>query len=178
MNTKVLHAGCGGSPLPEYFPGKDVEEVRLDIDAQHKPDVVASLTSLGDIGPFDAVYCAHCLEHLYPHEVPIALSEFKRVLKPGGFAMVIVPDLQGLQLTDLVLYKTAAGLEVTAFDLFYGHRRLIEGHHYMAHHSGFTAVLLRQAMKDVGFAPVNVKRSTDFNLIAVAVKAQELKEAA
>ena len=175
---RVLHAGCGGSPLPEYFPGQNIEEVRLDIDAQHKPDVVASLTSLGEIGPFDAIYCAHCLEHLYPHEVPLALDEFLRVLKPGGFAMVIVPDLEGLEPSDRELYKTNDGLSVTSFDLFYGHRLLIPNHPFMAHHSGFTAALMRQAMHDAGFAPVHVKRSTDFNLIAVAVKAQELKEAA
>lgn len=175
---RVLHAGCGGSPLPEYLPWTNVEETRLDIDAAHKPDVVASLTDMGDIGPFDALYCAHCLEHLYPHEVPVALAEFKRVLKLGGFAMVIVPDLEGLEMSDRSLYKTAEGLEVTAFDLFYGHRSLIPNHPFMAHHSGFTAALLRQAMQDAGFAPVSVKRAVDFNLIAVAVNAQELKKAA
>lgn len=167
---RVLHAGCGGSPLPDYFPERDVLEVRLDIDPEMKPDIVASLTAMGDIGEFDAIFCSHCVEHLYPHDVPKALAEFVRVLKPGGYAMVIVPDLEGLEVSDRVLYTCLGGLEVTAFDLFYGHRRLIEGHPFMAHHSGFTAKLLDGAMRDAGFSPVNAKRVGDFNLIAVGVK--------
>lgn len=166
---RVLHAGCGGSPLPEYFPENDVEEVRLDIDPAMKPDIVASLTNVGEIGEFDAVFCAHCLEHLYPHEVPYALAEFARVLKPGGYAMIIVPDLEDLPVSGSVLYTTKAGLEVTAFDLFYGHRRLIEAQPYMAHHSGFTASLLHGAMNDAGLN-TSVKRAGDYNLIAVGTK--------
>jgi SAM-dependent methyltransferase len=167
MTRRVLHAGCGGSPLPAYFPEQGAVEVRLDIDPAMKPDVVASLTDMGDIGEFDALFCAHCLEHLYPHDVPRALAEFARVLKPGGFAMVIVPDLEGLVLTESVLYTTGAGLAVTAFDLYYGHRRLIEANPYMAHHSGFTAPLLEDAMRDAGFETLQVKRAGDYNLIAV-----------
>jgi SAM-dependent methyltransferase len=165
----VLHAGCGGSPLPSYFPAQNAIEVRLDIDPAMAPDVVASLTQMGDIGEFDAVYCAHAIEHLYPHEVPRALAEFARVLKPGGFAMVVVPDLEDLPLTERVLYTTAGGVDVTAFDLFYGHRRLIEANPYMAHHSGFTAPLLEGAMRDAGFEVLQVKRPGDYNLIAVGV---------
>jgi SAM-dependent methyltransferase len=167
---RVLHAGCGGSPLPEYFPERDAIEVRLDIDPAMKPDIVASLVDMGEIGDFDAVFCSHCVEHLYPHEVPRALAEFARVLKPGGFAMVIVPDLGGLTVSDRVLYKSLAGMDVTAFDLFYGHRRLIEDHPHMAHHSGFTAGLLEGAMRDAGLTP-QVRRAGDYNLIGVGVKA-------
>jgi SAM-dependent methyltransferase len=78
----LLHAGCGDTPRPAWAVGFD--EVRLDIDRRCNPDIVANITSLGDIGPFDALYSSHCLEHLYPHQVPVALAEFLRVLKPGG----------------------------------------------------------------------------------------------
>lgn len=166
---RVLHAGCGGANLPDYFPIKGAQEVRLDIDHSMKPDIVASLTDLGEVGQFDAVFCSHCLEHLYPHEVPKALAEFARVLKPGGYAMVIVPDLEGLEVTDRVLYTTPAGLEVTAFDLFYGHRRLIGENPFMAHHSGFTKALLDGAMWDAGLT-VNVRRAGDYNLIGVGIR--------
>ncbi len=156
-------------PLPaDLFP--DAVEVRLDIDVRVKPDVVAPITAVGDIGEFDAVYCAHTLEHLYPHQVPIALNEFRRVLKPGGRAIVVVPDVEGLLLSDEVLYTTDAGLEVTAFDLFYGHRRLIEQNPFMAHHCAFTAGLLAAVMQFAGFGTVRATRDSFRNLIGVGIK--------
>jgi len=150
-----------------------MQEIRLDIDAKHKPDIVASITNMGDVGPFDAAYCSHCLEHLYPHDVPVALYEFNRVLRPGGTVVLIVPDLEGLEVSDRVLYVTDTGMEVTAFDMFYGHRRLIGANPYMAHHSGFTAPLLEQAMKEAGFESVRIKHAEKHHLIAVGTKATE-----
>lgn len=166
---RVLHAGCGGERLPKDI-FQDCEEVRLDIDSRHAPDIVAPITDMGDIGEFDAVYCSHTLEHLYPHQVPIALGEFRRVLKKGGKALVIVPDVEDLKLSDEVLYTTQAGLDVTAFDLFYGHRRLIEQNPFMAHHCAFTAKLLEDVMRFAGFEIVSTKRDSFWNLIGVGVK--------
>ena len=87
----LLHVGCGGDALPDWLAGYD--EVRLDIDPLCHPDIVAPMYDLGDIGEYDAILCIHALEHVFPHEVEKALSEFKRVLKVGGYAMVFVPDL-------------------------------------------------------------------------------------
>jgi SAM-dependent methyltransferase len=38
---------------------------------------------------FDAIYCSHVLEHV-PND-KLAMKEFARVLKPGGFAVILVP---------------------------------------------------------------------------------------
>src|SRR5262252_6440154 len=115
---QILHAGCGGEPMPPWLDGA---EVRLEIDAAVKPDIVASMTDMGAIGSYDAIYCSHALEHLYPHEIPLALGEFLRVLKPGGAAIIIVPDLEDAEPTDEVLYVSPGG-PIAGFDLFYGHR--------------------------------------------------------
>lgn len=166
---RVLHAGCGGGILPEeMFPG--AKEVRLDIDPGVKPDIVASLTNMGDIGEFDALYTSHCLEHLYPDEVPVALAEFLRVLTPKGIAVIVVPDLEDLTLSDRVLYETLDAGPVTTFDVIYGHRRSVASNKYMAHHSGFTKKLLTNVMKESGFGAVIVRREGDFNLWAIGVK--------
>ena len=166
---RVLHAGCGREPLPAgAFDG--YEEVRLDIDRRVEPHIVAALTDMGDIGEFDAVYCSHTLEHLYPHQVPIALAEFLRVLKPGGRAIIVVPDVENLKLSDEVMYTTTDGLEVTAFDLFYGHRRLIEQNPFMAHHCAFTAKLLTDVMRFSGFSVSQATSDTNWNLVAIGVK--------
>ena len=41
----------------------------------------------------DAVYSSHNIEHPFPHEVPIALAELYRVLKPDRFVLLTRPDL-------------------------------------------------------------------------------------
>ena len=40
----------------------------------------------------DAVYSSHCLEHI--EDFPMALHEWFRVLKPGGFLIIVVPHYQ------------------------------------------------------------------------------------
>ncbi len=164
----LLHVGCGTTPLPTELEG--YTEVRLDIDPDVGPDVVGSMTDMGDIGRFDAVYTAHGLEHLYPYEVPLALEEFRRVLKPGGTAIIIVPDLQDIPPTEAVLYESLAG-PVTGLDMFYGMARLINpSRTYMAHHCGFVRETLERALHAAGFAQVQVLRTGSFNLVGVAVR--------
>jgi hypothetical protein len=63
----------------------------------------------------DAVYSSHNIEHLYPHEVPLALVEFIRALNSDGFFVVTCQDLQSVckliaenKLTDAA-YTSPAG---------------------------------------------------------------------
>lgn len=159
---RVLHVGCGGETLAAY----DIEgiETRLDIDPRHKPDIVASMTDIpADVGGFDAVFCFHALEHLYPHEVPVALANFLRVLRPGGAAIVVVPDLSGVMPTDEVLYDSPAG-PVAGLDLYYGMRRLIPTMPFMAHHMGFLPPTLAAALSAAGFERVSTRRGYERNL--------------
>jgi ubiquinone/menaquinone biosynthesis C-methylase UbiE len=152
--------------LPPWLGG---EEVRLDIDPDTKPDIVASMTDMGEIGPFDAVYSSHALEHLYPHDVPVALAEFLRVLRGGGMALVIVPDLEDVRPTEEVLYETPAG-PVAALDLYYGYRPWLRTCPYMAHHTGFISATLEKALAAVGFQNVRTQRLSGWNLMGVGLK--------
>jgi SAM-dependent methyltransferase len=170
MKRKVLYAGSGWDHLPPLFG--DCEEVRLDIDPGTKPDIVASILDLGDIGPFSAIYSCHTLEHIFPHELPIALREFRRVLTADGFVLSFVPNLEGLTLSNEVIYESPAG-PITAIDMFYGFRPDIMAHpDTMAHHNGFTAALLKEAFLEAGFSKVVTKADGTFkwNLMAVAQK--------
>lgn len=173
---RLLHAGCGGSDLPKFF-GDKYEEVRLDIDPAMKPQIVASLVDLGDIGQFDVVYSSHCVEHLYPKDVRVALAEFYRVTAEGGATVVIVPDLEGVQATEEVLFECPIG-PLTGLDLIYGCRFDAGRSEYMAHHSGFVSKTLEAAMREAGFDEVTMKRLPDYNLMAVGKKAVQLKQAA
>ena len=167
MQQRLLHVGCGGDSIPAWLSQYD--EIRLDIDPSHNPHIVADMVSLGDIGPFDAVYCSHALEHLYPHDVGIALQEFKRVLNDGGAVIVFVPDLEDVRATDDVLFTAPAG-PITGLDLIYGYRKMLKEKPYMAHRTGFTSVTLHKAFTDAGFTKAAVTRLSDYAMMGVGVK--------
>lgn len=162
---RILHVGCGGDKLPPWLGGHI--ETRLDIEPRNMPDIVADMLNMGEIGEYDAVYTSHCLEHVYPHQVPVALAEFIRVLVSGGVAIIIVPDLEGVQPTDEVLYQSPAG-PICGLDMIYGHRPSMEAFPHMAHHTGFTQATLRTALEAAGFVDITVARVPVFNLLATA----------
>lgn len=165
---RVLHVGCGGIILPDWFHG--LEEVRLDIDPACQPDIVASMTEMGEIGSYEAIFCSHALEHLYPHELKVALREFLRVLEPGGRVMAFVPDLEDVLPTEEILMVSPAG-PITGLDMFYGHRVELEARPYMAHHNGFVSATLKSAFEDAGFEKVVIQRCSNYNLMGIGVKA-------
>jgi SAM-dependent methyltransferase len=137
-------------------------ELRYDIDESVKPDVIGTMIDMSALAneSVDAVYSAHNLEHLYPHEVAIALSEFLRVLKPDGFVVLTCPDLKSIaQLVaqdklDEPAYLSPAG-PISPIDMLYGLRSSIaKGNHYMAHRCGFTGKTLMSAFLNAGFKKV------------------------
>jgi SAM-dependent methyltransferase len=65
----------------------------------------------------DAVYASHVLEHLAREDVPAALANTFRILKPGGIFRLIVPDLAWR--AELYLRERQAG-EAAAADHFLG----------------------------------------------------------
>ena len=183
LARRVLHVGCGPSDpakLPAaFFPAGEWQELRLDIDPGVAPDIVASITDMAVVatGSVQAIWSAHNLEHLAAHEVPMALVEFHRVLSPGGFALVTMPDLQ--QVAALVAegkledsaYISAMG-PIAALDMLYGHRASIaSGNHFMGHRTGFVATTLARHLEVAGFQNVRVQRDGHFALWASGLKA-------
>lgn len=184
---RVLNAGSGPydfDRLHPVFRNPGWKEIRYDIDKRVRPDVVGSIVDLAAIGDaaFDAVWCAHNLEHLHSHEVPKALAEFRRVLKPGGFALLCTPDLEAI--AELVLdgrledaaYQSPAG-PITALDMLYGLSvSIAQGNLFMSHHTGFTTDRLGRLLVDCGFAEVLVKRGLSYDLWAVALMPEANKQ--
>lgn len=166
---RVLHVGCGPAnpeKLPEMFRGNEWQEVRLDIDEKVKPDIVSSMTDMHMVeeGSMDALFSSHNVEHLYRHQVPGALKEFNRVIKPGGQVVITLPDVQTVAayvaegILDDPLYKSPAG-PIAPVDILYGWTQSIaSGNHFMAHKTGFSAKTLAQHMLSVGFSNIVVRR--------------------
>jgi SAM-dependent methyltransferase len=162
---KVLNVGGNNKAieLPPHYAG--FEHLLLDIDPAGSPDIVCDSRELTTLpaNQFDAVYCAHNLEHYYRHDVPRVLAGFLHVLKEGGFAHIRVPDIhwvmkttleRGLDLED-VLYDSDLG-PIKVLDVLYGHGEQIErsGQDFFAHKTGFTNKSLLAALHAAGFSKV------------------------
>lgn len=178
-----LHVGCGPKRKDQTtrtFAGNVWQEIRLDIDPAAKPDIVGTMLDMSAVASesVDALFSSHNIEHLYPHEVPVALQEFLRVLKPDGFLVLTCPDLQSVarliaddKLTEAA-YTAPAG-PIAPLDILYGHRpQLAAGNLYMAHRCGFTQKVLHGTLQSCGFKAVAgvVRPSPFFDLWVVATK--------
>lgn len=164
-----LHVGCGHKRKDQTTKGFNTPEwteVRLDIDENVTPDIIGTMTNMsaGEDASVEAIFSSHNIEHLYPHEVPLALAEFRRVLKPEGFLVVTCPDLESVcalvaqdKLTDPA-YVSPAG-PITPLDILYGFRpSMAQGNLFMAHRCGFTRKVLISTLQAAGFANVAVMR--------------------
>jgi SAM-dependent methyltransferase len=162
MTRRVLNVG-GGKDMSIHPRYDGWQQLMLDIDPKTNPDICADARELGSLEPgqFDAVYCAHNLEHYYSHDVPKVLAGFLSVLKADGYAEIIVPDLgqvmrrvvnQGVDITE-PLYESPSG-PIAALDILFGHRIAIakSGEHYYAHKTGFTRKSLVNALLQTDFA--------------------------
>lgn len=177
----LLHVGCGPANLanlPSYFHGGQWEELRYDIDELVTPDIVGTLQdmSLIDDGSVDAIFSSHNIEHVWAFEVHGVLSEFFRVLKPEGFAIVLCPDIMSVAQAIVMgasastLYESPAG-PIGVIDIIYGHQEAIKhGNHFMAHKTAFTAETLADALNSAGFAGARVTRDKIFGLHSIATK--------
>ena len=169
LMKKFLHVGCGPKHKDQTTRGFNASawtELRLDIDPSVQPDIIGTMTDMSAVAPasVDAVFSSHNIEHLYPHEVPLALAEFKRVLLPTGFVVITCPDLQSVcalvaqdKLTEPA-YVSPAG-PIAPLDILYGHRPpMARGNLYMAHRCGFTQKVLTATLQAAGFAAVAARR--------------------
>jgi SAM-dependent methyltransferase len=96
VGSKLLDLGCGdmyfASQLPEYdITGLDLDESKgtgiIKWDLSKAPYPVSARA-------FDGVICSEVLEHLWVPEV--CLGEMARVLRPGGYAFITVPNFDML----------------------------------------------------------------------------------
>ncbi len=176
-----LHVGCGPKRKDRTTAAfAQWNELRFDIDEGVEPDLVGTMTDMSSVASesVDAVFSSHNIEHLYPHEVPLALREFLRVLKPNGIAVITCPDLQSvcaLVAQDKLLepaYSSPAG-PIAPLDILYGLRSsMAQGNLYMAHRCGFTQKVLRGTLQALGFKSVATmaRGYPYFDLWAIACK--------
>lgn len=176
---RVLNAGCGpASPLKLHaaFRTQEWIETRFDIEPGVRPDILGSIVDMAEIGSgtFDALWSSHNIEHIHTFEVPMALREFRRVLKDTGFALITCPDIECIaQLIvegrlEEAAYVSPAG-PITPLDMLFGHSASVaRGHVSMAHNTGFTVDRLGKALIAAGFREVRVVKGRGYDLWALA----------
>lgn len=179
VEPRYLNIGCGNTPrerVHAIFRNPSWREIRQDINPDVAPEILCSMTDLSCLNDasMHGLWSSHNLEHLHNFEVAQTLREFRRILLPGGFAIITVPDIQKLgtylstdRLTD-TLYQSASG-PISALDILFGHQESIRrGNQYMAHKTAFSGRLLGEAILAAGFYEVKVVAGNHWDLWALA----------
>lgn len=184
----LLHVGCASLNISDLkgFNKANWAEIRFDIDKNRNPDIIGTIVdlSLVETGSVDAVYSAYNLDHIYPHEVPIALKEFFRVLKNDGIAIIKCPDIQSVceaigkdKLLD-TFYQSPVG-PITPIDILFGNRKAIaRGNEFMAKKGGFTYSVLDGALHQAGFViryGGRIKNGRELSVVAFKSMKSELE---
>ena len=141
--TDKLHLGCGENHWDGY--------TNIDLYSD-KADVKADVRELPfRDGSFDWVESHHLIEHLNKTDAKNALSEWRRVLRPGGHMFLSCPDLVAC-----VMGLKDAAENVDLWDAFaravYG-----EDNPGLLHKHGYSRDALYAAMVAAGYVDVEVK---------------------
>ena len=150
--SRRLHIGgevrAPGWEVLNAVAGPHVDHVGNANDLSRFPD-----------GAFAEIYASHILEHLdYKDELGKALAEWHRVLRPGGWVRISVPDLEVL--SRLFLMKDKLDLQ-TRFEVM---RMMYGGHldRYDYHAVGLNEEFLGEFLELAGFT--NIQRVQEFGL--------------
>ena len=120
-DRNYLHAGCGsgGSDRRLSLSGSrfhflDLAQAALKLH-QGKAMVLKRTYACGDIfrlpyasNSMDGIFNFGVMEHFTEEQIPLILSEFKRVLKPGGRMILFWPPDFGLSVIALGLFTAVA----------------------------------------------------------------------
>jgi predicted SAM-dependent methyltransferase len=153
MTDIKLHIG-GTEPHPDWKI--------LDVEARPEVDYVGNAADLSQFedNSIAAIYASHVLEHFYhaiDNELINTLTEWYRVLKPGGKLLISVPDLRTL--CWLYLHPDFSVIDrMHIMRIIFGGQTNI----YDVHKVGFDFEILAVCLEQVGFS--EYEQVSEFNL--------------
>lgn len=130
-----LDIGAGPFPRAGYTP----------VDPYHQAPraLTRFMWDLGvEDGSVEAIWSSHSLEHISKHQVAETLTEWFRVLTPGGILELEVPDLLWV-CRNFIEHPTDDWHMDTIFGL--------QTHDGEYHKTGFTEPILRRRVEEAGF---------------------------
>lgn len=160
-----VHLGCGHKPWPGW----------LNIDGERAAghaDLVADLRALPlESGSVDRAVAVHVFEHFYEWEGRAVLTEWQRILKPGGTLILELPSM-----LKVMHYLKACLEQQQPFWMQMSWWALWGDPKYqdpaMCHKWGYTEVMLQRLLEDVGFTDVRIEtpryhvKQRDMRLVA------------
>lgn len=170
---RTLNLGAGG----EYDPYEISVDLRDEPNITYKRDIRNLPEDWKE--QFDLVKASHVLEHFGYEQTQAILSEWARVVKPGGMLQIIVPDMQAFAeqivsaadgeagYVDLPILGGIFGDQghpywrQDAYGGEHGGRFLKESFENNHHRTGFTARSLGGAMQAVGLELVRLERAAN-----------------
>lgn len=169
----LLHIGFAGQKYSDNQYNhdlKDYKEITLDIDKTYNPDIVADVKDLSALPSesFDCIFASHILEHIHYFLVPTVLKEFQRILKPNGFARIVVPNIKIVSeylendcMLDTI-YESNSG-PVTALDLLYSQKYYTRKNSFdfAFHKTGFTKGIVKKISEEHNIAMTTQEVNTD-----------------
>lgn len=140
-----LHLGCGTVRRPGF--------VNIDHRPTSATDLECDILRLPfDDATVDRIETYHVIEHLGRHDVPQALREWHRVLKPGGTLVIECPDFDG------AVRDYLAGDE-SRIDNIFGLQRF-DGD---THRFGYNVGRLTRLLAEAGFSEITPAEPQDYH---------------
>ena len=133
---------------------KGVEWLNLDILKHDGVDIIADASDKIPLetNSIDEIHCIHVLEHVTRDKYEPMLRQMHRVLAPGGYLYVEVPDFHGTvkRLMSAFAARDDHAIHVWTTSVYGKNER-----HGMAHHWGFHESMLCDEFRALGFAEVD-----------------------
>lgn len=146
-----LNLGCGNKILPGY--------INVDVKQRggKQPDIEADIRYLPQFDEtVDEILAVHVIEHFYPWEADDLLTEWKRVLKPGGKLILECPDFVKAcwYVMEAVSNQKPMNMQLTMWPLYGDDSYKDE---LMMHKYGYTPMSLGKKLHELGFVKIEEK---------------------
>ena len=143
----AYNLGCGNKKWENWINvdlHSDISDLKCDL---RKLDVESDTA--------DAVAAIHVLEHFYQWEAPALLSEWKRILKPGGKMILELPCLNKIfsYIADAVANSVKIQPFMTTLAIFGDPKHNAEA---MCHKWGYFIESLVELLEEVGMKEIEV----------------------
>lgn len=148
----------GAGPIKREVEG--IKLLRVDAREDTNPDYRCDVRNLPfGSGSFDLVFSSHVLEHFGRHEWKDVLTEWLRLVKPTGKAIIVVPNIAW------AAHRMAVDriIDTDVLNVLYGS----QSYPLDFHKTGFTPEILTEAMNENGFEVASIQTEY-YNLVVEA----------